>query len=367
MISLKKYLDTELTVSEALVEHEEQAGLAPATLDSKLLLLATVAAYRSALLEMGRCSLDASPGLGPELKRGLCKLEASLSAGITPKTVEAAQSSVRQQLQSWGWHTAMHQRQQAGEVKEILLVMARTAESVGQRDQRCARQIDEVTARLRTIANLEDLTQIRASIEKSASELKTSIDRMTSEGNAALDELRVEVSRYQAKLEAAEQIASCDSLTGLRSRLCVESRIEGRIKTGLPFCVAIVDINGFKHVNDDHGHLAGDELLKQFADKLKSACRSTDLIGRWGGDEFIILLYCCMADARAQSDRFRDWICGHYTVLGSSGQAKLRIEASIGLAEHAHGETMKQLLTRADAAMYQHKAASSAKDTRAKR
>jgi len=48
----QKYLDTELTVSEALVEHEEQAGLAPATLDSKLLLLATVAAYRSALLEM---------------------------------------------------------------------------------------------------------------------------------------------------------------------------------------------------------------------------------------------------------------------------------------------------------------------------
>jgi len=360
MISLKRYLDSAQTGSEAQGEPEEKAPQKGKAREGKALLPVAMAAYRSALLEMGRCSLDASPVLGPQLKQGLCKLEAGLSAGVTPEFVEATQNSVRQQLQSWGRRTASHQRQQAGEVKEILLVMARTAESVGQRDQRCAQQINDVTTRLKRIANLEDLTQIRASIEKSASELKTSIDRMTAEGKAVLDQLRVEVSSYQRKLEATEQIASCDSLTGLRSRLCVEGQIERRIKTGLPFCVAIVDIDGFKQVNDDHGHLAGDELLKQFADKLKSACRSTDLIGRWGGDEFIILLYCGIADAKAQNDRFREWVCGHYTVQGSSGPGKLRVDASIGLAEHVPDETMKELLARADAAMYEHKAASRA-------
>jgi diguanylate cyclase (GGDEF)-like protein len=367
MISLKKYLDTEQTASEAPGEPGGQAhreGKAP---EGKALLPVAMAAYRSPLLEMGHCSLDASPAHGPELKQGLCRLEESLSAGVTPEIVEATESSVRQQLQSWGQRTAIHQRQQAGEVKEILLVMSRTAESVGQRDQRCARQINEVTTRLKTIANLEDLTLIRASIEKSASELRTSIDRMTAEGKAALDELRVEVSSYQVKLEAAEQIASCDSLTGLRSRLCVEGQIERRIKTGLPFCVAMIDIDGFKQVNDDHGHLAGDELLKQFSNKLQAACRSTDLIGRWGGDEFIILLYCGIADARAQSDRFQEWVCGNYTVQGSSGPGKLRVEASIGLAEHAPNQTMKELLARADAAMYQRKAASRGDETRSKR
>jgi diguanylate cyclase (GGDEF)-like protein len=367
MISLKKYLDTERAPLEAPDEPEGKArheGEAP---EERALLPVTMAAYRSALMEMGNCSLDASPTLGPELKQGLCKLHRSLSSTITPEAVEAAQSSVQQQLQCWGRRTATHQRQQAGEVKDLLVAMARTAESVGQRDQRCAQQINKVTARLKRIANLEDLTEIRASIEKSTSELKTSIDRMTAEGKAVLDQLRLEVSSYQAKLEAAEEIASRDSLTGLRSRLSIEGHIERRIKTGLPFCVAIVDIDGFKQVNDDHGHLAGDELLRQFAGKLKSACRSTDLIGRWGGDEFIIVLFCGIADARAQSERIREWVCGSYAVEGSSGPGKLRVDASVGLAEHLPNETMKELLARADAAMYRNKAASRGDETRSKR
>jgi diguanylate cyclase (GGDEF)-like protein len=367
MISLKKYLDTEPTASETQDEPEGQARQEENAPEEKALLPVAMAAYRSALIEMGHCSLDASPTLGPKLKQGLCKVEQILSSGVTPEVVEAAQSGVRQQLQSWGRRTATHHLQQAGEVKELLLVMARTAESVGQRDQRCAQQINEVTTRLKRIANLEDLTEIRASIEKSASELKTSIDRMTAEGKAVLDQLRLEVSSYQTKLEAAEEVASRDSLTGLRSRLCIEGHIELRIKTGLPFCVAIVDIDGFKQVNDDHGHLAGDELLRQFAGKLKSACRSTDLIGRWGGDEFIIVLYCGIGDARAQSDRFREWVCGSYTVQGSSGSGKLRVDASVGLAEHLPNETMKELLARADAAMYRNKAASRGDETKPKR
>ena len=358
MISLKKYLDTELTTNEASGEPNGPAHREGSDPGAKALLPATLAAYRSALLEMGQCSLDASPALGPKLQQGLCRLEENLCAAVTPEAIEATEDNVRQHLRSWGQRTANHQRQQVNEVKEILLVMARTAEAVGQRDQRCARQIDEVTTRLKRIANLEDLTQIRASIEKSASELKTSIDRMTAEGKAALDLLREEVSSYQAKLEAAEEIASCDSLTGLRSRLFVESQIGHRIESGLPFCVSIVDINGFKHVNDDHGHVAGDELLGQFAGKLKSACRSTDLVGRWGGDEFIILLYCGIADARAQIDRQQEWVCGYYTIQGSNGTQKLKVDASAGLAEHRAKETMKELLARADAAMYQRKAAS---------
>ena len=349
MISLKKYLDSTQTGAEA---HGEP--------DGKDILPAAIAAYRSALLEMGSCSLDACPALGEELKRSLGLLEEGLSVQMSCAAIQSTEGHVQKQLQNWGMRTARHYRQKTAEVKELLIVMAHTAESVGERDQRCARQINDVTTRLKKIANLEDLTQIRASIEKSAAELKTSVERMAVEGKAAVEQLQTEVANYQTKLEAAEEIASCDSLTGLRSRLYMETHIERRIDTGLPFCVAIVDIDGFKQVNDDHGHMVGDELLKQFANKLKSVCRSTDLIGRWGGDEFIILLYCGMPDAKAQCDRLREWVCGHYTVQGKSVLGKLRVDASIGLAEHMPGEPMRALLDRADADMYQHKAASRA-------
>ena len=106
----------------------------------------------------------------------------------------------RIQLQEWGQRTARHYQARAREVKDILLMMAGAAESVGERDLRCAQQINAVTVQLQGIANLEDLTEIRASIEKSAAELKTSIDRMTAEGKEALEQLRREVTTYQAKV-----------------------------------------------------------------------------------------------------------------------------------------------------------------------
>jgi diguanylate cyclase len=349
MISLKKYLDAVQTGPNYSDETEDMD-----------ILPAIIAAYRSALLEMGNCSVDACPALGEELKHSLGKLEANLSAEMSCKAVAATERNIQEQLQGWGRSTARHYQEKTGEVKELLIVMARTAESVGARDQRCAGQIHEVTARLTEIASLDNLTEIRSSIEKSAAELKTSIERMTEEGKAALDQLRTEVSNYQEKLEKAEEVASRDALTGLHNRLLLENQIERRIAAGTPLCVAIVDIDGFKKVNDEHGHLTGDELLKQFATELKSACRSTDLIGRWGGDEFIILLDYGLSEASAQTERVSKWVCGNYSVQGRSGSRKIRVDASIGLAEHIPDEAMKELLARADAAMYRNKAASRA-------
>jgi diguanylate cyclase (GGDEF)-like protein len=351
MISLKKYLDT-------VVQTAADSDGEP---DEKSLLPATLAAYRSALQEMGNCSVKACPALGDELSRGLAKLEEHLSKGVTRESVAATESGVQKQLQEWGRRTASHYRQKTDEVKEILIVMAGTAESVGARDQRCAEQIDQVTTRLKKIANLEDLTEIRASIESSAAELKTSIDRMTEEGKAAIDQLRTEVATFQTRLEEAEQVASSDSLTGLRSRLSVEGQIDRRIEAGSTFCAAIVDIDRFKRVNDEHGHMAGDELLRQFATELKSKCRSKDIVGRWGGDEFIVLLDCALTEAKSQTDRLTEWVCGSYTVQGMARPVKLKVDASIGLAEHMPQETQKGLLARADAEMYRNKAAARGK------
>jgi diguanylate cyclase (GGDEF)-like protein len=346
MISIKRYLEQTQT------EHGEDGEP-----EVQPLLEVTVTAYRSSLVEMGNCGQDACPALGGELKQGLSKLGEKFSAKLTCESVKDTESSVRKHLQGWGRLVALHYRKQTGEVKEILLMMARTAESVGERDQRCAAQITDVTTRLKSIANLEDLTAIRESIKQSASDLKGSIDRMTAEGKAAIDHLKKEVTTYQTRLEEAEEIASRDALTGLRSRLSVESQIEQSLHAGAPFCVAILDINEFKRVNDEHGHVVGDELLKQFAAKMKSVCRATDMIGRWGGDEFILLLHCRVAEAKEQVNRLQEWVCGNYTVQGSSAPAKLRVFASIGLAERLAGETMKELIERADAAMYRDKAA----------
>ncbi len=350
MISLKRYLESQPIDSVAPLVQAE-GGLLPAVFD----------AYGSALMEMGNSSVEACPGMSDELKRNLIELKTGLGAGMSAAALATTDCSAREQIRGWGRGTAKHYQQKACEVKEMLLMMARTAESVGARDQRCAGRMSEVTERLKAIASLDDLTEIRTSIEKSASELKSSIDRMTAEGKAVLDHLKEQVATYQTKLEEAEEIASRDALTGLSSRLYVEGQLEKRMGAQAPFCVAIVDIDRFKKVNDDHGHVTGDDLLKQFSTELRSACRATDVIGRWGGDEFILLFDCALAEAEAQVVRLRKWVCGSYTVLGKTGEVKLRVDASIGLAEREAGEDMKALLARADAAMYEEKAVGRAK------
>jgi diguanylate cyclase (GGDEF)-like protein len=350
MISLKKYLD-----------QSDAEPIRNGKGDAKELLLAAIAAYCSSLREIGGASVDACPILGEELRRSLEKIDESLEAGASVARLEAAERDVQEKLRDWGRRTARHYQQKADEVKEILIVMARTAEGVGERDQRCASQITQVTGRLEKMATLEDLSQIRTSLKQSAVELKTSIERMTAEGKAAIEKLKTEVTQYQTRLEEAEHIASSDSLTGLRNRLWVENYIERRLAAAGPFCIAIADIDEFKQVNDEHGHPAGDELLQQFATELQSACRSKGIVARWGGDEFIVLLDSGLEEAKTQILRLKDWVCGSYTVHGKDGPQKLKVEASIGLAERMPGEAAKKLLARADANMYEQKALSRAK------
>jgi diguanylate cyclase (GGDEF)-like protein len=356
MISLKKYLDSTQNAAQEMRAPEPRRSVSEAGI-----FTLAVNAYRSALREMGNCSVEACPALGQGLKQSLGKVEEKLAVDSSRGTLEASERAAREQLLDWGQRTAGHYRQKTAEVKEMLIVMARMAESVGERDQRCAGQISEVTTRLRTIASLEDLTEIRSSIERSAADLKTSMDRMAEEGKQAIAALRAEVTIYQSKLEEAEELASKDALTGLRNRAWVECQIEKRVAAGGAFSVAMVDIDNFKYVNDEQGHLVGDELLQQFARELKSAGRSTDLIGRWGGDEFILVLDAGLGEAEAQIERLRLWVCGNYDVKARSGPLKLKMEASIGLAEQRQGETMRDLLARADAAMYVCKSAGKAK------
>lgn len=345
MISLKKYLDMDVTVPyQDDSEHSE-------------LLSATLECYRSALQAMGRSGSQACSGFSSELEQKLVELGNRLCGDVTLPLVAETEKQVEEQLQDWAGRCSEYFKGKAGEVKELLLVLTRTAQSVAERDQSCAHQFNEVTARLQTIANLEDLTQARASLLQVAAELKTRVDKMVQDSQKSVAQLRAEVSTYESKLKAAEELALRDTLTGLANRRSVEDRIQWQIARQQAFCVMILDLNGLKQINDNYGHLAGDNLLKQFSQELRSNIRATDVAGRWGGDEFILVLECDLSGANPQIERIRKWACGKYTLpLGEGGKkAEVDVSASIGVAQWLPGQTRQQLIEQADAAMYKEK------------
>ena len=118
------------------------------------------------------------------------------------------------------------------------------------------------------------------------------------------------------------------------------------------FSVISLDLNGFKKLNDTYGHLAGDDLLKQFAAELRTVFRSHDVIGRVGGDEFIVLVDSDLSVASARLERIRRWVNGSYAIAGNPSAPKVKVTAAAGAAQWNPGESMRDILERADAAMY---------------
>lgn len=315
-------------------------------------------AYRDALDGVGRCAAEICPAevypdLGAGFRQNLEAVAIGLQAEATPEAVADARREVGKLLREWSHGMAGYSHKQAGEVRQILLLLARTAERIGERDRLCSQRIEEVTGQLETIASLDDIPLLRESLIKSATDLKRSIDDIVARSSEEMRELRSQIALCEARLQQAERQTQLDPLTQLPNRLYMERKIELCIARSTPFCVAMLDLDGFKRVNDGHGHLTGDEVLRQFASELRSACRSSDVAGRWGGDEMIILFDGVLPDAQEQVERIRTWACGDYTI----GDLRLNIDASIGVAEYNPGETIRELLQRADDAMYQRKSA----------
>ena len=320
-------------------------------------LQASLDSYRSVLNAIGESGVQACPQVGNTLRQNLLNLQAALSAESTPDLLHQTGQKVEAEIAQWGCGAADYFKQRAGEVKEVMMILANTAELTGERDRRYSRQFQEFTGRLQAMSDLHDLVLIRDSLVKSAIDLRSCTEAMAEESQKSVARLRADVRVYQARLDDAERLASQDPLTGLDNRRRVESAIEYRIGRKKAFSVLLLDLNGFKQLNDTCGHLAADDLLKQFSAELKSGFRHTDVVGRFGGDEFIIVLDAGLQDANMHIERISRWVFGDYTIRVGDTSRKVAVSAAIGAAEWQAGDSLRTLLDRADAAMYRDKRA----------
>ena len=337
MISLKRYLDK-----------NSDASL-------RALLAAVIAAYQSALKATGESAAQASPSVDPDLRRKLTGFGLQLANVEDAAVVTGTEVLVTQELQRWGEAAAADLQQKAKDVKELLVVLADAAATIAASDETHAGRFQAFTSRLERIADLDDIRMLRSSLMRSAAELRTCVQQMSANSRASVSKLQAEVGTYRTRLEAAEQTAARDTLTNLFNRGRVESHIDTRIAMGRAFSLALIDLDGFKAVNDRLGHAVGDDLLKQFSTDLLANARPTDLVGRWGGDEFILILDCGRKDAQAHIERIEKWVVGDYTIDTGGKVEKVRLDASIGVSEWSPGMTRRDLLEMADMAMYSQK------------
>jgi diguanylate cyclase (GGDEF)-like protein len=162
-----------------------------------------------------------------------------------------------------------------------------------------------------------------------------------------------------ATLEETRRQARTDALTGLGNRRGLQEAVDraSRAVPFRPFAVVLADLDGFKAVNDEHGHAAGDQVLIVVAERLRRAVRPDDLVARLGGDEFLVLSAAAggLVTAGALSRRLVE-IISQPIALAGTGSA-VTVGASIGVALLEEGSDAEAILRQADHAMYAAKSA----------
>lgn len=175
-----------------------------------------------------------------------------------------------------------------------------------------------------------------------------------------VSDIRVRIGRQAKELQEAvqtvQQMATNDMLTGVLNRRVMTDLAEAELKlqerTAAPLCVALIDIDHFKRVNDHFGHHAGDVVLKGVAQHAQSQLRQVDKLARWGGEEFLLMLpRINESEAMAALERLRLSVQD----LAFAEHSDLKVTFSAGIAQAKPGETLESLIERADQALYEAK------------
>ncbi|MEX2181403.1 MAG: GGDEF domain-containing protein [Gemmatimonadaceae bacterium] len=183
--------------------------------------------------------------------------------------------------------------------------------------------------------------------------------RVLVQRDIALAESKGSALRLEAMLSQMSDLAMVDELTGLKNRRAffddAEPLIAGSRRRGNPISVAVVDLDNFKLVNDTYGHATGDHVLRGVADRIVETLRDEQIVGRFGGEEFVVLLTdTTPAQALMALERVRRALGEKPFVLPNG--TELRVTGSGGIALMREGDTIKTAIDHADKAMYRAKA-----------
>ena len=247
------------------------------------------------------------------------------------------------------------------EFRELILILRDALSGLAGRGESFHDQMVETGVRLSRLSELEDIRTLKRRLTEEVDSLKRAVEEKHREDRAHFSELTERVCDLESTLEQTKKEASVDGLTGVANRRTYDQTLEEWIRRhagqGTGFVYALVDLDDFKMVNDEHGHVVGDRVLRCAASALSDGVRKNDFVARYGGEEFAVML----ADTKLANGR--DRIADLVAKIGVSrykykhlGEARwVQFTVSAGVTEFVKGDDVESLVQRADEALYQAK------------
>jgi diguanylate cyclase (GGDEF)-like protein len=224
--------------------------------------------------------------------------------------------------------------------------------------------LDDLYAEFRDLLHqIDRVTRISDRYQSVSQEEKLTLTERYRKQLRQLEKIARISDRYQSMMrdlnEALKEASTRDALTGIGNRRMLMDRVKAETaraeRMARPMTVALLDVDRFKAVNDAYGHEAGDRALIEIALAIQSSVRDYDVCGRWGGEEFMVIMpEVGAADAAMVIERVRSSIAELDLQVGDSS---LRLSASFGIAERRVGESASDTINRADAALFEAKRA----------
>ena len=186
----------------------------------------------------------------------------------------------------------------------------------------------------------------------------TELKAVTAELQKTKLSLSIKETELQAVIAQADEVAHTDALTFLPNRRQMIGDLQREVifsdRYGTPLAVSMIDIDHFKNINDTYGHTVGDEVLQKLAGELRQHIRHPDTIGRYGGEEFLVILPHSMLQAAIQQ---AERLCKHVrSLLIKTNEAEISLTISIGIARYKiQKEDWQTFLSRADSMLYRAK------------
>ena len=222
--------------------------------------------------------------------------------------------------------------------------------------------LEELYAEYRSLLHqIDRITRISDRYQEVSREQKQTLAGRYQKQLRQLEKIARISDRYQSMMrdlnEALKDASTKDALTGIGNRRMLMESLKAETaraeRLERPLTVVLIDVDRFKSVNDAYGHEAGDKVLVRIANAIRDGVRDYDLCGRWGGEEFMIIMpEISAADGAKAVERMRLAIAGVQMVADG---APVQISASFGIAERKLGEHISDTINRADAALFEAK------------